>query len=179
MPSNDIVAAGMSLADDQLLRESWGRSPEEVERITGIPAERAIARVKWLLQQRNAIYTQTEQEQFLFMDLIKTKNRLDAILGDENRAPDAKLYNVMVTTLRTIGQQLELLRSRNSKELEIVSNAQRRVLRELLGRSYYPAIEKMNELYPDLPEQFWSDFEHYYQEALRDEALDRDMNADH
>lgn len=177
MPSKDIVDRTITLMDDQLLKEAYGRSPTELETLTGIPADRAVARVKWLLAQRD-VYTAVEQEQFVYNDLISLKKRVERLLDDDESKLDARLYKVMLETLKTLGERLDIRATRNNKELETVSQATRRALRDMLGSAYYPARERTerhfgNELVA--VSDVFEYFEPEYQTALRNEALDADM----
>lgn len=177
MPSKEVVDATISLADDQLLREAFGRSPAELEILTGIPAERAIARVKWLLQQRD-IYTAVEQEQFIFQDLISLKKRVEKLLDSESTKLDARLYKVMLETLSKLGERLDIRAARNSNELEIVSQATRRALRDMLSSAYYPAREATERHFGTellTAADVFDHFEPVFQRELRNQALDNDM----
>lgn len=133
------MSTELSLYDDRLLRSAYGRSAEELGEIVGTDPLKAVARVKYLIKQRD-VYTMIEQEELLLFDMIAVKDRVMAALeamnvNDNDILP--KYIKLAIESLNSIGVRLDKRRSVLESKKSDVSDAQA----EIFAEAYDAALD--------------------------------------
>lgn len=137
----------LALLDDLLLQAAAdGRSGEEIERITGVPAAQAVMHIKQLLASRD-VWTEFERRQLLLRELNELKDSLRDMALEARDVDHARL---MLKTLETIGRRLDAEQKQIDVDAIKVTEHQARVM----GRAFEIALEYMKkelaERYPDV-----------------------------
>jgi hypothetical protein len=136
---------GLSLLDETLISlAASGRSGEEIERRTGIPAEQAVAHVKGLMRRRD-VWSDVEQRQLLLYELNGLKDSLgDAAL----RLKDPESARLLLKTLELIGKRLDSQKSQLDVEVLRLSEYQQGVLLRAMDLALNFAKRELLERYP-------------------------------
>lgn len=149
------MGKAVSVVDEILLRAAaGGKSGEEIEKATGIPAAQALEKVKDLLASRD-VWTEMEQRQLLLAELHELKDslRTQAIDGQ-----DPEAARVLLRTLETIGKRLDAQQTVLDENLIKLTQFQQKILlramdaaldfakRELADRYPQVSIEELDEL---------------------------------
>jgi hypothetical protein len=149
------MGKAVSVVDEILLRAAaGGKSGEEIEKATGIPAAQALEKVKELLASRD-VWTEMEQRQLLLAELHELKDslRTQAIDGQ-----DPEAARVLLRTLETIGKRLDAQQTVLDENLIKLTQFQQKILlramdaaldfakRELADRYPQVSIEELDEL---------------------------------
>lgn len=135
------------LLDEILLdAAAGGKSGDEIERLTGIPAAQAVMHVKRLLASRD-IWTELERKQLLLRELNELKDSLSRSALDAGDLDSARL---LLKTLETIGKRLDAESRKVDVDLQRVTEHQARVM----GRAFDVALDYMKrelaERYPQV-----------------------------
>jgi hypothetical protein len=149
------MGKAVSVVDEILLRAAaGGKSGEEIEKATGIPAAQALEKVKDLLASRD-VWTEMEQRQLLLAELHELKDSLRA-QAIEGQDPEAA--RVLLRTLETIGKRLDSQQTVLDENLIKLTQFQQKILlramdaalnfakRELADRYPQVGIEELDEL---------------------------------
>jgi hypothetical protein len=149
------MSRAVSVVDEILLRAAaGGKSGEEIEKATGIPAAQALEKVKDLLASRD-VWTEMEQRQLLLAELHELKDslRTQAIDGQ-----DPEAARVLLRTLETIGKRLDAQQTVLDENIIKLTQFQQKILlramdaaldfakRELADRYPQVGIEELDEL---------------------------------
>lgn len=142
------MASEVALLDDLLLRAAAdGRSGDEIERITGVPAAQAVMHIKQLLASRD-VWTEFERRQLLLRELNELKDSLREMALDAKDVDHARL---MLKTLETIGRRLDAEQKQVDFDAIKVTEHQAKIM----GRAFEIALEYMKrelaERYPNVP----------------------------
>lgn len=141
------MAREVALIDDLLLRAAaGGKSGEELERATGIPAAQAVQHVKHLLASRD-IWSQVEQQQLLLAELQELKESLQESAIRQGDADSARL---LLKTLETIGKRLDAQKLDVSEAMLRLSEYQSRVMIRAMDSALNFAKGQLAEQYPDV-----------------------------
>jgi hypothetical protein len=142
-----VAVSGLSLLDETLISlAASGRSGEEIERRTGIPAEQAVAHVKGLMRRRD-VWSDVEQRQLLLYELNGLKDSLsDAAL----RLKDPESARLLLKTLELIGKRLDSQRAQLDVEVLRLSEYQQGVLLRAMDAALKFAKGELAERYPDV-----------------------------
>lgn len=125
MPSTELT---YTIEDDNLLTlAANGKSADEMEKATGIPAAEALARVKKMLRDQDA-FTLLERKKLLLHSAYSLKAKLEGDLDLSNAIEVANYLRV----LKTVGEQLDKQSTLTAEELEKVTKVQAMRLLELL-----------------------------------------------
>jgi len=149
------MGKAVSVVDEILLRAAaGGKSGEEIEKATGIPAAQALEKVKDLLASRD-VWTEMQQRQLLLAELHELKDSLRA-QAIEGQDPEAA--RVLLRTLETIGKRLDSQQTVLDENLIKLTQFQQKILlramdaalnfakRELADRYPQVGIEELDEL---------------------------------
>jgi len=132
------MAREVALLDDMLLQAAAdGRSGEEIERLTGVPAAQAVMHIKQLLASRD-VWTEFERRQLLLRELNELKDSLRSMALDAGDVDHARL---MLKTLETIGRRLDAEQKQIDVDAIKVTEHQARVM----GRAFEIALEYMKK----------------------------------
>lgn len=125
MASTDLT---YSMIDDNLLTlAANGKSADEMEVATGIPAAQALARVKAMLRDQDA-FTLLERKKLLLHSAYKLKAKLEDEMDISNPLEVSNYLRV----LKTVGDQLDRQGALTEDELDRVTKVQAIKLIQLL-----------------------------------------------
>jgi hypothetical protein len=141
------VSKAVSVIDDILLKAAaGGKSGDEIEAITGIPAAQALNKVKELLASRD-VWNEMEQRQLLLAELheLKESLRVQAIDGGD---PDAA--RTLLRTLEVIGKRLDTQQLVLDENLLKLTMFQQRILLRAMDAALNFAKKELRERYPEV-----------------------------
>lgn len=141
------MSKAISVVDDILLRAAaGGKSGDEIEKITGIPAAQAVAKVKDLLGSRD-VWTEMEQRQLLLAELHELKDslRTQAIDGQ-----DPEAARVLLRTLETIGKRLDSQQTVLDENMIKLTMFQQKILLRAMDAALTFAKGELADRYPDM-----------------------------
>lgn len=137
----------VALLDDLLIKAAaGGKSGDEIERLTGIPAAQAVLHVKQLLATRD-IWTEQEQRQLLLTELHELK---DSLSHHAIKAGDPDSARLLLKTLEVIGRRLDSQQQVLDENMIKLSHFQERVLLRAMDAALNFAKEQLNERYPEI-----------------------------
>ena len=137
----------VSLLDETLIRAAAsGKSGEEMEALTGIPAAQAVLHVKQLLSRRD-IWNEMERRQLLLSELNELKDSLVQNAVDF-RDPDAA--SLLLKVLSEIGRRLDQERSKLDMDVVKLSEYQSRVMLKAMDIALNFAKKELKEKYPEV-----------------------------
>jgi hypothetical protein len=141
------MSKSLSVIDEVLLRAAaGGKSGEEIEKATGIPAAQALDKVKQLLASRD-VWTEMEQRQLLLAELHELKDslRTQAIDGQ-----DPEAARVLLRTLETIGKRLDAQQTVLDENMIKLTTFQQRILLRAMEAALDFAKGELAERYPNV-----------------------------
>ena len=137
----------VSLLDETLIRAAAsGKSGEEMEQLTGIPAAQAVVHVKNLLGKRD-IWNELERRQLLMHEL----NELKGSLTDRAvQMQDDDSARLLLKVLQEIGRRLDQETAKIDLDVIKLSEYQQRVLLRAMDSALNFAKGELAEKYPDV-----------------------------
>lgn len=121
-----------SLLDDQLLElAANGKSADEMENATGVPAAEALARVKKILRDQDA-FTLLERRRLLLHSAYSLKEKMEKDLDMANPLE----VNNYLRILKNVGDQLDKQSALTAEELDKVTKIQAMKLLQLLTLAF-------------------------------------------
>lgn len=141
------MSKSLNLLDESLIRlAASGKSGEELERSTGIPAAQAVQHVKNLMARRD-VWSEVEQRQLLLYQLNELKDSLtDAAL--QMRDPESA--RLLLKTLELIGKRLDSQKTQLDEQVLKLSQYQQTVLLRAMDAALTFAKKQLQEQYPDV-----------------------------
>ena len=144
------LVRGSTVLDDILLKAAAdGRSPQEMERISGIPAAQAVQHVKQLLDSRD-IWTEHQQRQLLLHELHELK---DSLRDQAIKAGDLDSARLLLKALETIGKRLDAQQETLDENVIKLSNYQQTVLLRAMDSALTFAKGQLAERYPEISQR--------------------------
>lgn len=141
------MSKSLSVIDEVLLRAAaGGKSGDEIEKATGIPAAQALGKVKDLLASRD-VWTEMEQRQLLLAELHELKDSLRA-QAIEGQDPEAA--RVLLRTLETIGKRLDSQQTVLDENLIKLTQFQQKILLRAMDAALDFAKGELAERYPQV-----------------------------
>lgn len=141
------VTRGTNILDDILLKAAAdGRSPQEMERISGIPAAQAVQHVKQLLDSRD-VWTEHQQRQLLLNELHELK---DSLRDHALKAKDLDSARLLLKSLEVIGKRLDSQQATLDENVIKLSNYQQSVLLRAMDSALEFAKSQLAERYPQI-----------------------------
>lgn len=138
---------GTTILDDILLKAAAdGRSPQEMERISGIPAAQAVQHVKALLDSRD-VWTEHQQRQLLLSELHQLK---DSLRDQALKAKDLDSARLLLKSLEVIGKRLDAQQQTLDENVIKLSTYQQNVLMRAMDSALTFAKNELAERYPDI-----------------------------
>lgn len=138
---------GTTILDDILLKAAAdGRSPQEMERISGIPAAQAVQHVKALLDSRD-VWTEHQQRQLLLSELHQLK---DSLRDQALKAGDLDSARLLLKALETIGKRLDSQQQTLDENVIKLSTYQQTVLMRAMDSALTFAKSELAERYPEI-----------------------------
>jgi DNA-binding transcriptional MocR family regulator len=141
------VSKEISVIDEILLRAAaGGKSGDEIEKITGIPAAQALQKIKQLLSSRD-VWTEMEQRQLLLAEMHELKDSLRAA-AIEGQDPEAA--RVLLRTLEVIGKRLDTQQTVLDSNMIKLSMFQQKILMRAMDSALTFAKGELAERYPQI-----------------------------
>jgi hypothetical protein len=142
------MAQELSPRDVALLQAAAdGMSGLEMAQEFGIPAAKAVLRVKELLRS-NDIWTDIERRQLLMQEIYALKNKLQRQNGDYINDKQAE---VLLKTITAIDSVLDKQGKITDDQLAKVTQTQAKTMVALINAAFNRAKEILSEEYPDYP----------------------------
>ena len=142
-----LTPRGSSVLDDVLLKAAAdGRSPMEMERISGIPAAQAVQHVKQLLDSRD-VWTEHQQRQLLLAELHELK---DSLRAQALKAGDIDSARLLLKSLEVIGKRVDAQQQTLDENVIKLSEYQQSVLIRAMDAALSFAKEQLEERYPQI-----------------------------
>jgi hypothetical protein len=140
----------VSLLDETLIRAAAaGKSGDEMEQLTGVPAAQAVLHVKQILSRRD-IWSEVERRQLLLHELNDLKESLTdraVQLQDDDSA------RLLLKVLQEIGKRLDSERTQLDIDVVKLTEYQERVLLRAMDSALNFAKGELAERYPDVDKQ--------------------------
>jgi hypothetical protein len=137
----------VSLLDEALLRAAAsGKSGEEIERLTGVPAAQAVVHVKNLLARRD-VWSEVEQRQLLVHELNVLK---DSLMQNAVDFKDLESASLLLKTLQELGRRLEAQRVSLDADVLRLSEYQQGVMLRAMDAALDFAKRELRDRYPDV-----------------------------
>lgn len=138
----------VSLLDETLIRAAAsGKSGDEMQELTGIPAAQAVLHIKTLLSRRD-IWSDIERRQLLLYELNELKDSLSSRalqLQDEDSA------RLLLKVLQEIGRRLDQENVKLEADVIRLNEYQERVLLRAMDAALNFAKGELLERYPEVP----------------------------
>jgi hypothetical protein len=142
-----MARGDVSLLDETLLRAAAsGKSGEEIEKITGIPAAQAVVHVKNLLSRRD-VWTEVEQRQLLVHELNDLK---DSLIKNAVEFKDPVSARLLLQTLQELGRRLDSQKSSLDADVLRLSTYQQTIMLRAMDAALKFAKGKLRERFPDV-----------------------------
>ena len=140
----------VSLLDETLIRAAAsGKSGEEMEQLTGVPAAQAVLHVKQLLSRRD-IWNEVERRQLLLHELNELKQSLSDAAITMRDEDSAKL---LLKVLQEIGKRLDSERTKLDTDIIKLSEYQEKVLLRAMDAALGFAKKELSQRYPLVPKE--------------------------
>lgn len=140
----------VSLLDETLIRAAAsGKSGEEMEQLTGVPAAQAVLHVKQLLSRRD-IWNEVERRQLLLHELNELKQSLSDAAITMRDEDSAKL---LLKVLQEIGKRLDSERTKLDTDIIKLSEYQEKVLLRAMDAALGFAKKELAQRYPLVPKE--------------------------
>lgn len=154
------MSRDVALLDEILLQAaSGGKSGEEIERITGIPAAQAVMHIKRILASRD-IWNEFERRQLLLRELNELKDSLRQGALD---AKDPASSRLLLMTLQEIASRLDSEKNKLDVDIVKITDHQAKVM----GRAFDVALNYMKDaLATKYPQVLKSELDSLAQEGL-------------
>ncbi len=136
-----------TILDDILLKAAAdGRSPMEMERISGIPAAQAVQHVKQMLDSRD-VWSEHQQRQLLLNELHELK---DSLRDQALKAKDLDSARLLLKALETIGKRLDAQQQTLDENVIKLSEYQQGILLRAMDSALQFAKDQLAERYPQI-----------------------------
>jgi len=141
------MSRALNLLDESLIRlAASGKSGQELERSTGIPAAQAVQHVKDLMARRD-VWTEVEQRQLLLYQLNELK---DSLTEAAFQLKDPESARLLLKTLELIGKRLDSQKTQLDDQVLKLSQYQQGVLLRAMDAALSFAKKSLQEQYPDV-----------------------------
>ena len=138
----------LTIRDETLLKlAANGASGQEIAEAVGMSPEAAILRIREIIQSRD-VWDDVEREKLLLQSLYDLKGRMEKNL--DNITGDPKMLDQYRKILESLGTQLDRRSRVNDSDLQKVTEAQARVLIQLVNAGYQSARKALAAEYPDV-----------------------------
>lgn len=137
----------VSLLDETLIKAAAaGKSADEMEQLTGVPAAQAVLHVKTLLSRRD-IWNEVERRQLLLHELNELKDSLSdraIAMQDEDSA------RLLLKVLQEIGRRLDQERGRLEIDVIKLGEYQQRILLRAMDSALDFAKAELAQNHPEI-----------------------------
>jgi hypothetical protein len=126
-----------------------GKSAQEMATVTGMPAAKALLRVKEILRERD-IWTDVERRSMLLDDLYDLKRRVQDQLENVEWLDD-KQITALAKVIQTLDEGLERNGKIQEELVQQVTNAQSASMLRLIDAAFKRAKKILTDQYPEVP----------------------------
>ena len=141
------MSTEVSLLDETLIRAAAaGKSGEEMESLTGIPAAQAVLHVKTLLGRRD-IWSEMEKRQLLLHELNDLK---DSLTDRAVQLQDDDSARLLLKVLQEIGRRLDSESTKLDLDIIKLTEYQERVLLRAMDSALNFAKKELLEKHPEV-----------------------------
>lgn len=141
------MSGEVSLLDETLMRAAAaGKSGEEMEMLTGIPAAQAVLHIKNLLGRRD-IWSEVEKRQLLLHELNDLK---DSLTDRALELQDDESAKLLLKVLQEIGRRLDSERTKLDIDIVKLTEYQERVLLRAMDSALNFAKGELLERHPEV-----------------------------
>jgi hypothetical protein len=141
------MSRALNLLDESLIRlAASGKSGQELERSTGIPAAQAVQHVKDLMARRD-VWSEVEQRQLLLYQLNELK---DSLTEAAFQLKDPESARLLLKTLELIGKRLDSQKTQLDDQVLKLSQYQQGVLLRAMDAALTFAKKSLQEQHPDV-----------------------------
>lgn len=134
---------------DELLIRNARKSPEEIQEITGIPAEQAMERIAFLLRARDWM-TERMEERLLILELGDLIDDVKRRLEHVSEQYYSDTANVALRGYEAIGKRMDARFAITEMEMAEITRVQAEIYIETLNKTVQDAIEYVAEVYPEM-----------------------------
>ena len=144
------MAGGLSIRDKRVLAlASEGRTAEEIgAELGGMPAVR-VAQI--LDDLTNSLDWMSLPQRYILLETKLTKLTADLDKATRDSGFDSDLAKIYLASLQAALEQVDKARERASADMEVVTNAQAKVLMSIVEKAFYATLGALKERYPELP----------------------------
>jgi len=137
----------VSLLDETLIKAAAsGKSGDEMEQLTGIPAAQAVLHVKQLLSNRD-IWSEIERRQLLLFELNELKDSLSQRAIEMRDEDSARL---LLKVLQEIGRRLDSERESLDVDIIKLNEYQQRIMLRAMDAALNFAKGELKVRYPEV-----------------------------
>lgn len=126
-----------------------GKSAQEMATVTGMPAAKALLRVKEILRERD-IWTDVERRSMLLDDLYDLKRRVQDQLENVEWLDD-KQITALAKVIQTLDEGLERNGKIQEELVQQVTNAQSASMLRLIDAAFKRAKKILTDEFPEVP----------------------------
>lgn len=134
---------------DELLIANARKSPDEIESITGIPAEQAIERLAFILRTRDWMSERME-ERLLIIELGNLIEGVKKRLENVSEQYYSDTANVALRGYEAIGKRMDTRLAITEMEMSEITRVQAEVYIETLNELVKETIQYVSEVYPEM-----------------------------
>mgnify|MGYP003674704977 FL=1 len=137
----------VSLLDETLMRAAAsGKSGDEMEQLTGVPAAQAVMHVKQMLSRRD-IWSEVERRQLLLHELNDLK---ESLTDRAVQMQDDDSARLLLKVLQEIGKRLDSERTQLDIDIIKLTEYQERILLRAMDSALNFAKGELSERYPEI-----------------------------
>lgn len=134
---------------DELLIRYARKSPDEIEELTGIPAEQAMERLGQITRARDWM-TERMEERLLIMELADLIDDVKRRLADVSEQYYSDTANVALRGYEAIGKRMDARMAVTEMEMAEITRVQAEIYIETLNETVQRTVEYVAEVYPDM-----------------------------
>ena len=114
----------------------------------GIPAVRVVSELDRLTSDLDWM---TLPQRYILLETKLTKLTADLDKATKDSGFDPDLAKIYLASLQAALEQVDKARERASADMEVVTNAQAKVLMSIVEKAFYATLGALKERYPELP----------------------------
>lgn len=134
---------------DELLIANARKSPEEIEMVTGIPAEQAMERLGFILRTRDWMSERME-ERLLIIELGNLIDGVKKRLENVSEQYYSDTANVALRGYEAIGKRMDTRLAITEMEMSEITRVQAEVYIETLNELVQQTVQYISEVYPEM-----------------------------
>lgn len=152
-------------AMDELLIANARKSPEQIELVTGIPAQQALERLAYILRARDWM-TERQEERLLLIEMGDLIDGVKLRLSNVSDQYYSDTANVALRGYEAISKRMEARKAVTEEEMSEITRVQAENYIEVLRDIVVDTIEYIAEVYPDMDVDLENTINAGFQRAL-------------